>query len=592
MIIKNPILADAVETCIFDYNNRHFDEPEYDIDFSRVIKNDDESLDVADDILNSIDNFRMSINTRYLSQEEIGDVVEELKTVLKAMHLQFFHIQPLSKTGTVPLDLSFLNSLNTDIESISLTNVDLSNASNEIFDRFDSLKQLMLEKCDITDPEIISKVSKDTRISLARNNIAPENFNKAVKFAEESKAGITYSGDLTAIGIVFKNKYIKLSDYLKYKDKVDFSGLPTLKVDVDIDIEPDKTEEIIESLNNLQNVVVESEIGKLRKLDPDGKLTASTRAVIKNASELSVDEIEKRSNITSVRMQDGDNTFLQQGEPYNIEDYKKARQEIDKIIDEVEFPNENDPDREKKIFAQIYKALGKKIRYNHHAISEEGKKDEALQISCRNLTDGLLKNTCVCAGYADILRNCLACAGIYSEYIGANLDLEGGVTVNLDDPQGHAWNKVKLDGEYYWTDLTWDADNILVGRYPLNYCLKSSKDFGHSNYKVGINNEKWAGCDKTVSDEKILELFEGISPEISHADDESKEAEDTTLTKRKSEAVSISMLSSLVLTTAQKGLTAGKLQVMSKEAESLCMVASLPGKTSTDIKLEESDKEV
>ena len=107
MIIKNPILADAVETCIFDYNNRHFDEPEYDIDFSRVIKNDDESLDVADDILNSIDNFRMSINTRYLSQEEIGDVVEELKTVLKAMHLQYFHIPPLSKTGTVPLDLSF-----------------------------------------------------------------------------------------------------------------------------------------------------------------------------------------------------------------------------------------------------------------------------------------------------------------------------------------------------------------------------------------------------------------------------------------------------------------------------------------------------
>ena len=50
MIIKNPILADAVETCIFDYNNRHFDEPEYDIDFSRVIKNDDESLDDDDDL--------------------------------------------------------------------------------------------------------------------------------------------------------------------------------------------------------------------------------------------------------------------------------------------------------------------------------------------------------------------------------------------------------------------------------------------------------------------------------------------------------------------------------------------------------------
>ena len=187
------------------------------------------------------------------------------------------------------------------------------------------------------------------------------------------------------------------------------------------------------------------------------------------------------------------------------------------------------------------------------------------------LTDGLLKNTAVCAGYADILRNTLACAGIYSEYIGASLDLEGGVTVDLNDPEGHAWNRVRLDGDDYWTDLTWDANNILAGRYPLNYCLKSSKDFGHSQYRVGINNEKWAGCDKTISDEKQLELFEGIIVEK---------------TANIEDAKSVSKVSSLVLATAQKGLTANALQGLSKEAENLCM---LPVKAQ---KLDESDKEI
>lgn len=571
MQIKSLSLQEAIYSSLLDHDNQHFDEPDNRIDFSNVAEKEDGLMEFPDEEMRKLENFRMTINTRHFSEEEIQDTVEELKKVLSILHLDYFSIQPLSKTGPVNIDLSFLKSLNTDIENIFLTNVDLSNAKPEIFDRFDSLKQLMLERCNISDPEIIANVSKDTRISLCRNSIAPEHFEKAVNLAEDSIGGISFDGELASVGKAFKNKVLKLSEYIKLKDKVDFSSLDKLKLLVDIDIRKDNAEALVEALNSASNVTLESEISKLKLLDPDGKLNVATRTIIKNASELGVDELNKRPNITSVQMEDGENTYLQQGEPYDVEDYKKAREEIDAILKDVVFPEDSDPDREKKIFAQIYKALGKKIRYNYHAISEEGKKDEDLQISCRNLTDGLLKNTAVCAGYADILRNTLACAGIYSEYIGASLDLEGGVIVDINDPEGHAWNKVRLDGDYYWTDLTWDADNILAGRYPLNYCLKSSNDFGHSRYKVGINNEKWTGCDKTISDEKQLELFEGITVEKTNTEKESK---------------AISMVSSLVMATAQKGLSASTLQVMAKEADALCV---LPGKT---LKLEESDKEI
>lgn len=571
MQIKNLSLQEAIYSSLLDHDNQHFDEPDNRIDFSGITEYEDDSMEFPDDELRKLENFRMTFNTKYFSEEELQNTIEELKKVLSILHLEYFSIQPLSKAGPVNIDLSFLKSLNTDIENIFLTNVDLSNEIPEIFDRFDSLKQLMLEKCNISDPELVKNVSKDTRISLCRNYISPEHFEKAVSIAEASNAGISFDGELASVGNAFKNKVLKLSEYLELKDKVDFSSLDKLKVLVDIDVEKENAEVILEALNGASNITLESEISKLKKLDPEGKLNTPTRAIIKNASELGVDELNNRSNITSVRMEDGENTCLQQGEPYEIDDYKKARGEIDKILRDVVFPEESDPDREKKIFAQIYKEIGKKIRYNYHAISEEGKKDDALQISCRNLTDGLLKNTAVCAGYADILRNTLACAGIYSEYIGASLDLEGGVTVDLNDPEGHAWNRVRLDGDDYWTDLTWDANNILTGRYPLNYCLKSSKDFGHSQYRVGINNEKWAGCDKTISDEKQLELFEGISVEK---------------TANIEEAKSVSKVSSLVLATAQKGLTANALQVLSKEAENLCM---LPVKAQ---KLDESDKEI
>lgn len=48
---------------------------------------------------------------------------------------------------------------------------------------------------------------------------------------------------------------------------------------------------------------------------------------------------------------------------------------------------------------------------------------------------------------------------------------------------GHAWNSVFLDGEEYYCDLTWDADDIKMNNYPLRYCLCDGESFGHELFK-------------------------------------------------------------------------------------------------------------
>lgn len=86
----------------------------------------------------------------------------------------------------------------------------------------------------------------------------------------------------------------------------------------------------------------------------------------------------------------------------------------------------------------------------------------------------LMDGTAVCAGYAQAYRLLMEYAGVDCEYVTGRA--RGG---------GHAWNIVKIDGEWYHVDTTWD-DPIpnKEGYVRYNYFLRSdtamSKD--HSNW--------------------------------------------------------------------------------------------------------------
>ena len=166
------------------------------------------------------------------------------------------------------------------------------------------------------------------------------------------------------------------------------------------------------------------------------------------------------------------------------------------------------------------------------------KKMSKCKKTCRDLYGGLVNGKCVCAGYANILANVLSCFDIQAKFIGANTDIDNGVTYNLKDPQGHAWNEVYLDGESFLTDLTWDYKNICAGHFPLKYFLKSKADFGHNDYAFSIGEGE---CKQSFPVNEQLDLFRQIGYDIPEPEIEDEQTQNN-----------ISVLSSLVIASAEQ----------------------------------------
>lgn len=132
------------------------------------------------------------------------------------------------------------------------------------------------------------------------------------------------------------------------------------------------------------------------------------------------------------------------------------------------------------------------------------------------MKNGLLKGKCVCAGYAEILRNALALAGIEAEYVEGDMvkkevvenfneeDLEKykkrkrktGLYIFKDEKgkkhigERHAWVKCKIDGEWYNFDPTWD-----IGSLSLKWCYKTDADL--SQKRKNITGVK---CEHTLTE--------------------------------------------------------------------------------------------
>lgn len=69
--------------------------------------------------------------------------------------------------------------------------------------------------------------------------------------------------------------------------------------------------------------------------------------------------------------------------------------------------------------------------------------------SSQDLYGALVNGRCVCAGYSKAYEYLLRRAGIQAETVRGTAD-------NGSGPESHAWTKVVLDGEVYYTDVTWD----------------------------------------------------------------------------------------------------------------------------------------
>ncbi len=92
----------------------------------------------------------------------------------------------------------------------------------------------------------------------------------------------------------------------------------------------------------------------------------------------------------------------------------------------------------------------------------------------------LVKHKAVCAGYSRAYQLILNRMGIECGYV------TGDALNSHDEMESHAWNYVRLDGQYYFTDVTWDdpvnEDYKDSGRLSHNYFCLSGSDMGKDHF--------------------------------------------------------------------------------------------------------------
>ncbi|MBO5163718.1 MAG: hypothetical protein J6B75_04655 [Ruminococcus sp.] len=126
--------------------------------------------------------------------------------------------------------------------------------------------------------------------------------------------------------------------------------------------------------------------------------------------------------------------FLDDFDTYDID---KMLDELDKAADEVisGIPD-GSSDYEKALYVHDYLAENTEYDHSRTAYTEYGLWGSSY--GC------LVEKKAVCGGYAEAFH-----------YIMQKLGIESGICTGSN----HEWNYVKIDGDYYWVDVTWDDND-------------------------------------------------------------------------------------------------------------------------------------
>jgi transglutaminase/protease-like cytokinesis protein 3 len=127
------------------------------------------------------------------------------------------------------------------------------------------------------------------------------------------------------------------------------------------------------------------------------------------------------------------------------------------------------------------------------------------------LTNVLKSGLSVCAGYANVFQAMVEIADIEVETVsgyarGYSFDAfvaEDATATN------HAWNAVRIDGETYLVDTTWDAGSsaadtrVFTPKYSTKYLFLAPEAFLHTHFPA---DPKWQLLEPPVSPEAFFEL--------------------------------------------------------------------------------------
>lgn len=190
----------------------------------------------------------------------------------------------------------------------------------------------------------------------------------------------------------------------------------------------------------------------LKKLS---QLNSRKIKIIHNIAELDNTQIDENLyGAVQIISKENNTYYTNYGSLYSIEEYKACRKAAEEILEGIP---ENNTKNEFEIFIEIYKKLAYKIKYDNIAANKRNNKG----FTSSNLIGGLLNGEAICAGYSEILRNVLSLRGIECRNVRS---------------EKHSFNQVKINGKWYYCDLTWDRD-FLLKENRLKWCLLSKKSF-------------------------------------------------------------------------------------------------------------------
>lgn len=370
------------------------------------------------------------------------------------------------------------------IEALNFEQVDFAKSSIECISRFENLKYVNLIKvqnCKLDNLEFLSNMSHLERINIEKNIIDFAQINNIIKCKFNKKILV----DLPTSKTDPITNCLEIGENGKVFVTINNNELETLTNNLNL-YKVNDIIVIVSSNNNLRDY-----IHILKRVK--GKVSIA----IKDVSCLSVEDAKKLKEalkLQYINIIDFDCTLEYEKNRYcyNIDTYIKIREELDKMLGEVSLDSED-----LLKFLQVYKILGENIVYDDildYDLVDYSQKNET---KSSNLENGILQKKCIDSGFAEILKNALACVGIESNIVRGNFS---------GTDREHFWNQVKLEDKWYNVDLGTDSKKMNNSKNKKSkpvYCLVEDKIFRKTHIPK-VTNLKY--CPETI-DKKIISTY-------------------------------------------------------------------------------------
>lgn len=183
-------------------------------------------------------------------------------------------------------------------------------------------------------------------------------------------------------------------------------------------------------------------------------------------------------------------------------------------------------------YAILYQWMCENVRYDHEALdnghkhTEQGKKVGQLG-GTNGTVNGLVYGSCVCEGYSKSMQMLLKLCGIPSfdvsciaedpKKIMPSWNIDGKKKMHEGD---HSILKVNIDGQCYYSDVTWDANRFQHDR-ERQYFLLSKKDITSDHKLVG--EDCVFAAFKSISSQEFQELMKFAQERIKSVNKELEE---------------------------------------------------------------------